>query len=105
MENSKKQKFRTVLHFRRRRVYEKLDFKALKIISWFYRPPSKTGEYSGVERNFYNLTMSYKLDSDIGWYYGVIKDLSTNKTVAPALNVQWKDPEKDFNGYGMNNLL
>lgn len=40
------------------------------------------------------------LNSDIKWLYGKVTDLATGAIVAPSLDVTWKDPEKDFQGYG-----
>ncbi|XP_076245529.1 alpha-(1,3)-fucosyltransferase C isoform X2 [Calliopsis andreniformis] len=39
--------------------------------------------------NFFNLTMTYRLDSDIVWTYGVIRDLNTDEVVAPLPNTVW----------------
>lgn len=65
-----------------------------------FRPPTKTYQDDNVNSNFYNLTMSYKLNSDISWYYGKVIDRLTSKVVAPAFDTVWKDPEKDFHGVG-----
>jgi hypothetical protein len=46
--------------------------------------------------------MTYKLDSDISWYYGKVIDRLTGEVVAPAVNVKWKDPVEDFLGHGKN---
>lgn len=51
-----------------------------------------------VDYSFYNLTMSYRLDSDIKWPYGYAIDLSTGREVAPALDVGWRQPDEDFFG-------
>lgn len=47
---------------------------------------------------YYNLTMSYRLDSDIKWLYGKVTDLSSGLQVAPALYVKWKQPDDNFFG-------
>ncbi|XP_063976318.1 alpha-(1,3)-fucosyltransferase C-like [Diachasmimorpha longicaudata] len=45
--------------------------------------------------NFYNWTMSYRLDSDIIRPYGIVRDLDTDQIVAPPQNsvdaVPWKE--------------
>lgn len=43
--------------------------------------------------NFFNWTMTYRLDSDIPWTYFQIKSFD-NKTIGPSQNVQWLRPEK-----------
>lgn len=48
--------------------------------------------------DFYNLTMTYRLDSDIGWYYGFAEDLASHHIVAPGKKVNWKEPDEDFEG-------
>jgi hypothetical protein len=48
--------------------------------------------------------MSYKLDSDIRWYYGKVIDRFSGEIVGPATNVNWKDPKKDIIGYGKINF-
>ncbi|XP_033362947.1 alpha-(1,3)-fucosyltransferase C-like [Bombus vosnesenskii] len=39
--------------------------------------------------DFFNITMTYRLDSDIVWTYAVVKDARTNVNVAPSRNVNW----------------
>lgn len=36
-----------------------------------------------------NLTMTYRLDSDILWPYYIIEDIKNNKFIAPSKNVDW----------------
>ncbi|XP_054727661.1 alpha-(1,3)-fucosyltransferase C-like [Anastrepha obliqua] len=42
------------------------------------------------ERDFYNLTMSYRLDSDIVWSYNSVRERRTNRIVAPVRNPNWR---------------
>lgn len=39
--------------------------------------------------DFFNATMTYRLDSDIVWTYGVVKDSRTGEIVAPSRNANW----------------
>ena len=39
--------------------------------------------------DFFNVTMTYRLDSDIVWTYGVVKDSHTGEIVAPSRNANW----------------
>lgn len=48
--------------------------------------------------DFYNLTMTYRLDSDIGWYYGFAEEFESHHIVAPDKKVNWKQPDEDFEG-------
>lgn len=65
---------------------------------WFFRPPGEVKRNLDSDNEFYNLTMNYRLDSDIQWFIGVTTDLETGKRVAPAVNVQWREPDEDFSG-------
>ncbi|XP_070499670.1 alpha-(1,3)-fucosyltransferase C-like [Chironomus tepperi] len=47
-------------------------------------------------QNFFNLTMTYRFDSDIHWHYGSFFDKQTNELVAPLKMPNWKIPENDF---------
>ncbi|KOC68244.1 Alpha-(1,3)-fucosyltransferase C [Habropoda laboriosa] len=44
---------------------------------------------SHIYEDFFNLTMTYRLDSDVVWTYGVVKDAHTGEVVAPSKNVDW----------------
>ncbi|XP_015123396.1 alpha-(1,3)-fucosyltransferase C-like [Diachasma alloeum] len=43
--------------------------------------------------DYFNLTMTYRLDSDIQWSYYAVRDRKSGNIVAPALNAVWKIPE------------
>lgn len=47
---------------------------------------------------YYNMTMTYRMDSDIFYSYGRYFDLVTNKTITPNPNIVWKPREEDFYG-------
>ncbi|KAL2732422.1 hypothetical protein V1477_014663 [Vespula maculifrons] len=45
--------------------------------------------------NYFNDTMTYRLDSEIVWPYGFVRDLKINKIVAPSTDVFWNIPDND----------
>jgi hypothetical protein len=49
-------------------------------------------------KDFYNLTATYRLDSDFTYLYGHVTDLHTQQRVAPSINVKWREPDVDFHG-------
>ncbi|XP_034490864.1 alpha-(1,3)-fucosyltransferase C [Drosophila innubila] len=55
-------------------------------------PPGETKHRLNDEQNFYNLTMSYRLDSDIVWPYSHLMDQETGARVAPSLQPYWRQP-------------
>lgn len=55
-------------------------------------PPGETKHRLSDEQNFYNLTMSYRLDSDIVWPYAQFMDIKTGARVAPSLQTYWRRP-------------
>lgn len=46
----------------------------------------------------FNLTMTYRLDSDIPFPYSEILDKQTNVVVAPDFEVDWLSPDDTFTG-------
>ncbi|XP_046827911.1 alpha-(1,3)-fucosyltransferase C-like [Vespa crabro] len=50
---------------------------------------------NGLFENYFNDTMTYRLDSDIVWPYGLVRDLKTNKIVAPSIDIVWDFPNND----------
>lgn len=50
------------------------------------------------DHDFYNLTMTYRLDSDIPLAYGEATDVLSGLHVAPAMNVLWREPDNDYYG-------
>jgi alpha-1,3-fucosyltransferase len=69
----------------------------------FSRSPTAVLDNLSAYKNFYNLTMTYRLDSDIEFDYGKVIDMKTNQIVAPAVNPKWKTPDNNF--YGISNAL
>ncbi|KAG5676245.1 hypothetical protein PVAND_006094 [Polypedilum vanderplanki] len=47
-------------------------------------------------KDFYNLTMTYRLDSDIEFDYGKVISIDTEKVIAPSKNPNWHDIDEDF---------
>lgn len=64
-----------------------------------FRSPFLSFENLGIYSNFYNMTMTYRFDSDIQWHYGSIYNKQTNQYVAPSKNPKWREPEKEFFGW------
>lgn len=50
------------------------------------------------DKNFFNLTMTYRLDSDIVWPYGEVRTLETDQFVAPMKEPKWRDAVYEFSG-------
>jgi alpha-1,3-fucosyltransferase len=46
--------------------------------------------------NYYNLTMTYRMDSDIKWDYGRVIAIETKEVIAPSINPQWIQPDDQF---------
>ncbi|XP_011688878.1 PREDICTED: alpha-(1,3)-fucosyltransferase C-like isoform X2 [Wasmannia auropunctata] len=46
-------------------------------------------------QNYFNLTMTYRLDSDILWTYDIIEDVKSGKFVAPSKNADWSASQND----------
>jgi hypothetical protein len=51
------------------------------------------------EQYFYNLSMTYQLDADIFFGYGIVIDKTNNETVAPKADVVWRQPDENFRGW------
>ncbi|XP_067641988.1 alpha-(1,3)-fucosyltransferase C [Eurosta solidaginis] len=60
-------------------------------------PPGETKHVLSDEEGFYNLTMSYRLDSDVVWPYQFIEDIETGELVAPAIHAKWRQVPTDWN--------
>lgn len=63
-----------------------------------FRSPGEVKHNLKLDHDFYNLTMTYRLDSDIQWFYGTTIDILSGAVVAPAINVQWREVDDNFNG-------
>ncbi|XP_053949982.1 alpha-(1,3)-fucosyltransferase C [Anastrepha ludens] len=60
-------------------------------------PPGETKHVLTDEAGFYNMTMSYRLDSDIMWPYQYFEDIETGELVAPAVHAKWRQVPVEWN--------
>nr|CAJ42062.1 alpha 1,3-fucosyltransferase [Drosophila simulans] len=60
-------------------------------------PPGETKHRLDDEQGFYNLTMTYRIDSDVFWPYGQLLDITADAVVAPSLKPPWRKPPAVFN--------
>lgn len=51
-------------------------------------PANRAIPYKYYE-DYFNLTMTYRLDSDIPWTYNIIEDVKSGKFVAPSKDIDW----------------
>lgn len=51
-------------------------------------PANRAIPYKFYE-DYFNLTMTYRLDSDIPWTYDLIEDVKSGKFIAPSRDVDW----------------
>ncbi|XP_018368722.1 PREDICTED: alpha-(1,3)-fucosyltransferase C [Trachymyrmex cornetzi] len=51
--------------------------------------PANRKVHQKYQRNFFNLTMTYRLDSDILWTYMIVEDVKNGEFVAPSKDVDW----------------
>lgn len=54
-------------------------------------------DYS-IYDNFYNITMTYRMDSDVYYSYGKLFDVVTNTTTGPGPNPKWRPRDENFFG-------
>ncbi|XP_039961020.1 alpha-(1,3)-fucosyltransferase C [Bactrocera tryoni] len=67
-------------------------------------PPGETKHVLSDEGGFYNLTMSYRLDSDLLWPYQMFEDIETGAEVAPAIRPKWRQPPAVWNDTNVSQL-
>lgn len=58
-----------------------------------FRCPGEIKHNLELDHDYYNITMTYRLDSDIIWTYATVQDLETGAVIAPLRNVHWKTPD------------
>lgn len=58
--------------------------------------PATTMHNLGDENYFYNLTMTYRLDSDIVFPYRYFREIKSLQIVAPNLKPNWLEPNKTY---------
>ncbi|XP_018353589.1 PREDICTED: alpha-(1,3)-fucosyltransferase C-like isoform X2 [Trachymyrmex septentrionalis] len=51
--------------------------------------PANRKVHQKYRRNFFNFTMTYRLDSDILWTYMIVEDVKNGEFVAPSKDVDW----------------
>lgn len=51
--------------------------------------PANREVHHKYRKNYFNLTMTYRLDSDIPWPYNIIEDIKSGEFVAPSKNADW----------------
>ncbi|CAG9810443.1 unnamed protein product [Chironomus riparius] len=56
-------------------------------------PPFFSRHNLNYDRNFFNMTLTFRLDSDILWNYGLFFDIETGSVVAPSKYAKWREPE------------
>ena len=57
---------------------------------------SESKSIQPYEKHFYNLSMTYRINSDIYFPYGIIVDIASGKKISPAMNIKWKTPNANF---------
>ncbi|XP_055389812.1 alpha-(1,3)-fucosyltransferase C [Condylostylus longicornis] len=67
--------------------------------------PAETKHNLKTDYDFFNLTMSYRLDSDILWPYNGIKDIQSNIVIAPNYMPSWREPDNINNSSNEYNEL
>lgn len=60
-------------------------------------PPGETKHILSDENNFYNLTMTYRMDSDILWTYNWFVDRETGLRMLPTEYPQWRTVANNYN--------
>jgi hypothetical protein len=63
--------------------------------------PAHTKHELNTDHDFYNMTMTYRSDSDIVWPYSIIVDVETGEQIAPVPGrnwPKWRMPEENFFG-------
>jgi alpha-1,3-fucosyltransferase len=63
-----------------------------------FRAPTFIREHLKRFNNYYNMTMTYRMDSDVEWDYGKIVSAETNEVIAPSKTPNWKSPDDSFFG-------
>lgn len=63
-----------------------------------FRSPGEIKHNMALDHDFFNLTMTYRLDSDIIWPYAHVIDLESGSSIAPSLDARWRSPDENFEG-------
>ncbi|KAG5320829.1 FUCTC fucosyltransferase, partial [Pseudoatta argentina] len=51
--------------------------------------PANRKVHEKYRKNFFNLTMTYRFDSDVLWTYMIVEDVKNGEFVAPSKDVNW----------------
>ncbi|KAK2577093.1 hypothetical protein KPH14_001012 [Odynerus spinipes] len=54
---------------------------------------------------YFNATMTYRLDSDVVWPYGIVRDLESDKIVAPSTDIVWDIPDENEDNSKLSSTL
>ena len=63
------------------------------ILFLYSRSPIYVKHNLKLWENFFNMTLTYRLDSDVFWNYGLFIDKETGRGVAPSKYAKWREPE------------
>lgn len=75
----------------------------VKVKFWIYfRSPPHVDYDFNLDRGVFNWTMTYRLDADVQWLYGRVDERVTGAKIAPAVKVDWMQPESNFQGLKMS---
>ncbi|XP_015514399.2 alpha-(1,3)-fucosyltransferase C-like isoform X1 [Neodiprion lecontei] len=58
-------------------------------------PATRTFQFDTFFEDFFNTTITYRLDSDIPWPYKVMRNIDTGQVVAPLEHPEWSQPSDD----------
>lgn len=58
--------------------------------------PAHTKHLLGGDRDFFNWTMTYRLDSDVVWNYNNFVDAETEVVVGPSERPQWRNDHEEY---------
>jgi alpha-1,3-fucosyltransferase len=83
-------------------IPRKRNMQQVYVMSVLESPVHTKHDLKG-DHEFFNLTMTYHLDSDVVWPYAVVEDKITGQVVAPSDSPQWRSVVEDF--FGENLIL
>ena len=78
--------------------YVKLKENTNSISSFLFRAPKIFPLDYLKYPDFFNLTMTYRIDSDILYAYGQTVEIDSGYKIAPAYDIKWMQPNDNFSG-------